>query len=58
MAIAALNDDKVETNDDSTYNNNVKDVPSYLLEPVIVVKDNIQKELVDTGYWTDAEVNG
>ena len=58
MAIAALNDDTVETNDDSTYNNNVKDVPSYLLEPVIVVKDNIQTELVDTGYWTDAEVNG
>lgn len=58
MAIAALNGDTVETNDDSTYNNNEKDVPSYLLEPVIVVKDNIQKELVDTGYWTDAEVNG
>jgi len=58
MAIAALNDDTVETNDDSTYNNNVKDVPSYLLEPVIVVKDNIQTELVDSGYWTDAEVNG
>jgi len=58
MAIAALNGDTVETNDDSTYNNNKKDVPSYLLEPVIVVKDNIQAELVDTGYWTEAEVNG
>jgi putative multiple sugar transport system substrate-binding protein len=58
MAIAALNGDEVETNDDSTYNNNVKDVPSYLLEPVIVVKDNIQSALVDTGYWTEAEVNG
>ena len=58
MAVAALNGDKVETNDDSTYNNNKKDVPSYLLEPVIVVKDNIQSALVDTGYWTEAEVNG
>ena len=58
MSIAALNGDEVETNDDSTYNNNVKDVPSYLLEPVIVVKDNIQSALVDTGYWTEAEVNG
>jgi len=58
MAIAALNGDEVETNDDGTYNNNVKDVPSYLLEPVIVVKDNIQSALVDTGYWTEAEVNG
>jgi putative multiple sugar transport system substrate-binding protein len=58
MAVAALNDDTVETNDDGTYNNNVKDVPSYLLEPVIVVKDNIQSALIDTGYWTEAEVNG
>jgi putative multiple sugar transport system substrate-binding protein len=58
MAIAALNDDTVETNDDSTYNNNKKDVPSYLLEPVIVTKDNIQQALIDTGYWTEDEVNG
>ena len=58
MAIAALEGDEVETNDTSTYNNNVKDVPSFLLEPVTVVKDNIQKDLVDTGYWTEAEVNG
>ena len=58
MAIAALNGDTVETNDDSTYNNNKKDVPSYLLQPVIVVKDNITSALVDTGYWTEEEVNG
>ncbi|MGV8886399.1 MAG: multiple monosaccharide ABC transporter substrate-binding protein [Microbacteriaceae bacterium] len=58
MAIAALNGDTVKTNDDSTYNNNKKDVPSFLLQPVIVVKDNITKELIDTGYWTEKEVNG
>ena len=58
MAIAALNGDEVETNDTSTYNNNKKDVPSYLLQPVIVVKDNIKSALIDTGYWTEAEVNG
>jgi len=58
MAIAALNGDEVETNDKSTYNNKVKDVPSFLLQPVIVLKDNIQKELIDTGYWTEKEVNG
>jgi putative multiple sugar transport system substrate-binding protein len=58
MAVSALNGDTVETNDDGTYNNNVKDVPSFLLEPVIVVKDNIQTELVETGYWTEDEVNG
>jgi len=58
MAIAALNGDEVETNDTSTYNNNVKDVPSYLLQPITVVKDGIQKELIDTGYWTEEDVNG
>ena len=58
MAVAALNGDEVETNDSKTYNNNKKDVPSYLLQPVIVVKDNIKSALIDTGYWTEAEVNG
>ena len=30
----------------------MKVVPSYLLDPVIVVKDNIEEALVDSGYWT------
>ncbi|HEX6365521.1 MAG TPA: multiple monosaccharide ABC transporter substrate-binding protein [Agromyces sp.] len=56
MAIAALNGDEVEINDPDTYNNNVKDVPSYLLAPVQVVKDNVESALVDTGYWTKADL--
>ena len=40
------------TYDTSSYNNNNKDVPSYLLVPLVVTKDNLQKELVDTGYYT------
>ena len=35
-----------------------KVVPSYLLESQIVVKDNIQEVLVDSGYWTADEVKG
>lgn len=58
MTIAALNGDEPEINDTETYNNGVKVVPSYLLEPFIVVADNIQEQLVDSGYWTEEEING
>ena len=45
-------------NNEEDYDNGVKIVPSYLLQPVIVVKDNITQELVDSGYWTEDEING
>ena len=40
------------TYDTESYDNNNGKVPSYLLVPTVVTKDNIQKELVDTGYYT------
>ena len=40
------------TYDTTSYNNGKADIPSYLLDPTVVTKDNIQKELVDTGYYT------
>ncbi|MGX1750104.1 multiple monosaccharide ABC transporter substrate-binding protein [Glutamicibacter protophormiae] len=43
-------------NDTESYNNGVKAVPSFLLESDIVVADNIQKLLVDSGYYTTDEV--
>ncbi|RNB52166.1 sugar ABC transporter substrate-binding protein [Agromyces tardus] len=58
MASAILNGEKPEVNNTTDYDNGVKVVPSYLLESQIVVKDNIQEVLVDSGYWTDAEING
>jgi len=45
-----------ETNDTTTYNNGVKVVPSYLLQSTIVTKDNYQKVLVDSGYYTADEL--
>ena len=36
----------------------MKVVPSFLLQPVIVVQDNITEALVDTGYWTQEEIDG
>lgn len=56
MAIAILNGDTVEVNDTTTYDNDVKVVPSYLLAPVQVVKDNVVSVLVDSGYWTKADL--
>ncbi len=41
----------VEVNDTKSYNNGVKVVPSYLLSPVIVTKENWQKVLIDSGYY-------
>ena len=56
MAAAVLNGEEPEINDTETYDNKVKVVPSYLLQPVQVTKDNVKEALVDTGYWTAAEV--
>jgi len=50
MVDAIISGGKPEVNDEKTYNNGVKVVPSYLLTPVVVYKDDIQKSLVDSGY--------
>ncbi len=52
-----LQDKAPEANDTETYNNGVKKVPSFLLESDIVVKDNIQALLIDSGYYTQDEVD-
>ena len=45
-----------EVNDTETYDNGVKVVPSYLLDPVPVTKDDVQSVLVDSGYYTEDEL--
>jgi len=50
MADAALQGKEPQINDTKTYNNEVKVVPSNLLVPHLVGKDDIQKMLVDSGY--------
>ncbi|HEX2911516.1 MAG TPA: multiple monosaccharide ABC transporter substrate-binding protein [Chloroflexia bacterium] len=56
MVDAALSGKTVPVNDTKTYNNGVKVVPSYLLNPVNVEKANIQQALVDTGYYTKEQI--
>ncbi len=52
MVDDVLNGKTPETNDTTTYDNKVKVVPAYLHQPVVVTKDNLIKEVVDTGYYT------
>ncbi|MDR0690341.1 MAG: sugar-binding protein [Spirochaetaceae bacterium] len=42
--------------DTKSYHNGAKIVPSLLLDSVIVTKDNVQKDVIDTGYHTAAEL--
>ncbi len=48
--------EKVEVNDEKTYNNGIKVVPSYLLEPEVVTKDQVQSKLIDSGFLKASDV--
>ncbi|MCU1568247.1 MAG: sugar transporter substrate-binding protein [Pseudarthrobacter sp.] len=56
MVDAVLKGQEPEVNDTKTYDNKVKVVPAYLLKSVIITADNYKKELIDSGYYTDADV--
>ncbi|WP_432563244.1 multiple monosaccharide ABC transporter substrate-binding protein [Kineococcus sp. SYSU DK003] len=56
-ASAMVEGEEPEANDTETYDNGVKVVPSFLLESQIVTKDNVTSALVDTEYYTQAEVD-
>jgi len=57
MADAVLKGKEVQVNDSKTYNNGVKVVPSYLLDPVSVDKSNYEKVLVESGYYTKDQLS-
>jgi putative multiple sugar transport system substrate-binding protein len=56
MVDSVLAGKKPTINDTKTYDNGVKVVPSYLLEPVMVDKSNWEEILVGSGYYTKDEV--
>ena len=51
MVDAVLSGKEPEINDTKTYNNGVKVVPAYLLKPVSVLKADIPKTLIESGYY-------
>ncbi|TNJ47777.1 multiple monosaccharide ABC transporter substrate-binding protein [Phaeobacter sp. B1627] len=57
MVDALLEGGEPEINDTSTYDNGVKVVPSYLLEPLKVTGENWKEVLVGSGYYTEDQIN-
>ncbi len=51
-----LNGETVDVNDEETYNNNVKVVPSFLCTPVFASVDNYKELLIDSGYYTEDQL--
>ena len=56
MVDALLQGGEPEINDTTTYDNGVKVVPSYLLEPLKVTADNWKEVLVGSGYYKAEEI--
>lgn len=56
MAIAVMNGETPAT--DAAYNNLVKDVPAKQTPVVVVTKDNVEAELIDSGYYAASQFTG
>ncbi|HEY3437840.1 MAG TPA: multiple monosaccharide ABC transporter substrate-binding protein [Actinotalea sp.] len=56
MVDQVLSGTKVEVNDEKTYDNGNKVVPTFLLPPMVVTKDTIKTALVDSGFYTAADL--
>ena len=51
-----LNGETVDVNDTTTYDNNVIVVPSYLCDPVFADANNYKEILIDSGYYTEDQL--
>ena len=56
MVDAVLKGSEPEVNDTKTYDNGVKVVPSYLLEPIAVDVTNYKDALIGSGYYTEDDL--
>lgn len=56
MVDAMLQGKDVPVNDQKTYNNGVKVVPSFLCDPVFADKDNYKQLLIDSGYYKESDL--
>lgn len=57
MVDAIMKGGEVPVNDTETYDNGMGVVPSYLCEPVVVEKSNYKEILIDSGYYTEDDLN-
>ena len=51
-----IHNETVDVNDEKTYDNGVKVVPSFLCEPVFADANNYQTILIDSGYYTEDQL--
>ncbi|WP_033153469.1 multiple monosaccharide ABC transporter substrate-binding protein [Pseudobutyrivibrio ruminis] len=51
-----LSGETVDVNDTETYDNGTGVIPSYLCEPVFADKDNYKELLIDSGYYTEDQL--
>ena len=56
MVDAIMTDAEVPVNDTETYDNGTGVIPSYLCEPVAVTVDNYKEMLIDSGYYTEDQI--
>ena len=56
MVNAILSGKEPETNDIGNYNNGVKIVPTFLIRPQFVDKSNYKALLIDSGYYTESDI--
>ncbi|MCR5771756.1 MAG: sugar-binding protein [Butyrivibrio sp.] len=56
MVTQIVNNETVDVNDTETYNNGVITVPSYLCEPVFADASNYKELLIDSGYYTEDQL--
>ena len=57
MIESVISETEPEINDTEQYNNHVLTVPSYLCTPVAVDKDNLEEVLIDSGYYTQDQID-
>ena len=57
MVEAVLENKIPEINDTISYDNHKMIVPSFLCEPVVIDKNNIDKALIESGYYTKEEID-
>ncbi len=56
MAVDCMKGEKAETNEQKQYKNGTKAVPAYLCETAAVDKKNYREVLLDSGYYTKAQL--
>lgn len=56
MVDALMKGTEPPINDTETYDNGTGVIPSFLCEPVVGTKDNVQELLIDSGYYTEADL--